>query len=118
MRGFLFPHFIRKIHSFFALFFSLFASSFPLCLVCQTSVFSRLSNVFFAHAQTPQNTPVLSCSHLKRRSRKKRFFISLLSSLSRVSRAVEWHWPFLEEQQQEQHSRRFPRWKEDFYEED
>ena len=109
------------------LLFRFFFSSL-LLNVCQ-----KMSNVFFSHAhETPQNTLASTLIIIvkeeavsKRRKVSSLFFF--FSSRRRccccccccccavcVSRAVEWHWPFLEEQ----HSRRrFPRWKED-YEED
>ena len=81
-------------------FFLLPFLSLSLKAFCQTT--KRKSSVFFTQEQ-----------QLKTHSRLK-----TLSKHTRAgfTRAVEWHWPFLEEQQQrEQYSRRRfpPRWKEE-----
>ena len=97
--------------------FSVFCLSLNFFLLLFLSVLS-VKCLFFSHTRKHHKTLSYSRALIKkRRSRfETRFHLSssLVVVVACVSRAVEWHWPFLEEQQQEQHSReRFPRWKEE-----
>ena len=108
-------HHHHRVPFFFCFFFFLKESHSPLSS-CSIFPSSFPLSVSLAFCQTKRVVCFFHTTEHNNKTHTRLKTLSKHTTRAGFTRAVEWHWPFLEEQQQrEQYSRRRfpPRWKEE-----